>query len=144
MAAIMDGTVDKGDVVIVRYEGPKGGPGMREMLSPTSAINGRGLSEHVALLTDGRFSGGSHGFVIGHVTPEAHLGGPIALVHDGDTVTVDAEQCTVTLAVSDEEMAQRRAQWTPPEPYATRGTLAKYAQQVSSASEGAVTDKYLD
>ena len=144
MAAIMDGTVDKGDVVIVRYEGPKGGPGMREMLSPTSAINGRGLSEHVALLTDGRFSGGSHGFVIGHVTPEAHLGGPIALVHDGDTITVDAEQCTVTLAVSDEEMAQRRAQWTPPEPYATRGTLAKYAQQVSSASEGAVTDKYLD
>ena len=144
MAAIMDGTVDKGDVVIVRYEGPKGGPGMREMLSPTSAINGRGLSEHVALLTDGRFSGGSHGFVIGHVTPEAHLGGPIALVHDGDTVTVDAEQCTVTLAVSDEEMARRRAQWTPPEPYATRGTLAKYAQQVSSASEGAVTDKYLD
>ena len=144
MAAIMDGTVDKGDVVIVRYEGPKGGPGMREMLSPTSAINGRGLSEHVALLTDGRFSGGSHGFVIGHVTPEAHLGGPIALVHDGDTITVDAEQCTVTLAVSDEEMARRRAQWTPPEPYATRGTLAKYAQQVSSASEGAVTDKYLD
>ena len=144
MAAIMDGTVDKGDVVIVRYEGPKGGPGMREMLSPTSAINGRGLSEHVALLTDGRFSGGSHGFVIGHVTPEAHLGGPIALVNDGDTITVDAEQCTVTLAVSDEEMALRRAQWTPPEPYATRGTLAKYAQQVSSASEGAVTDKYLD
>ena len=144
MAAIMDGTVDKGDVVIVRYEGPKGGPGMREMLSPTSAINGRGLSEHVALLTDGRFSGGSHGFVIGHVTPEAHLGGPIALVHDGDTITVDAEQCTVTLAVSDEEMARRRAQWTPPKPYATRGTLAKYAQQVSSASEGAVTDKYLD
>ena len=144
MAAIMDGTVDKGDVVIVRYEGPKGGPGMREMLSPTSAINGRGLSEHVALLTDGRFSGGSHGFVIGHVTPEAHLGGPIALVKDGDTITVDAELCTVTLAVSDEEMARRRAQWTPPEPYATRGTLAKYAQQVSSASEGAVTDKYLD
>ena len=144
MAAIMDGTVDKGDVVIVRYEGPKGGPGMREMLSPTSAINGRGLSEHVALLTDGRFSGGSHGFVIGHVTPEAHLGGPIALVHDGDTITVDAEKCKVTLAVSDEEMARRRAQWTPPEPYATRGTLAKYAQQVSSASEGAVTDKYLD
>ena len=144
MAAIMNGTVDKGDVVIVRYEGPKGGPGMREMLSPTSAISGRGLSEHVALLTDGRFSGGSHGFVIGHVTPEAHLGGPIALVKDGDTITVDAEHCTVTLAVSDEEMALRRAQWKPPEPYATRGTLAKYAQQVSSASEGAVTDKYLD
>ena len=144
MAAIMDGTVNKGDVVIVRYEGPKGGPGMREMLSPTSAINGRGLSEHVALLTDGRFSGGSHGFVIGHVTPEAHLGGPIALVEDGDTITVDAEQCVVTLDVSDEELAARRAEWTAPEPYAKRGTLAKYAQQVSSASEGAVTDKYLD
>ena len=144
MAAIMDGTVDKGDVVIVRYEGPKGGPGMREMLSPTSAINGRGLSEHVALLTDGRFSGGSHGFVIGHVTPEAHLGGPIALVEDGDTITVDAEQCVVTLDVSDDELAARRAKWTAPEPYAVRGTLAKYAQQVSSASEGAVTDKYLD
>ena len=144
MAAIMDGTVNKGDVVIVRYEGPKGGPGMREMLSPTSAINGRGLSEHVALLTDGRFSGGSHGFVIGHVTPEAHLGGPIALVEDGDTITVDADQCVVTLDVSDEELAARRAKWTAPEPYAKRGTLAKYAQQVSSASEGAVTDKYLD
>ena len=144
MAAIMDGTVDKGDVVIVRYEGPKGGPGMREMLSPTSAINGRGLSEHVALLTDGRFSGGSHGFVIGHVTPEAHLGGPIALVEDGDKITVDAEQCVVTLDVSDEELAARKANWTAPEPYAKRGTLAKYAQQVSSASEGAVTDKYLD
>lgn len=144
MAAIMDGTVDKGDVVIVRYEGPKGGPGMREMLSPTSAINGRGLSEHVALLTDGRFSGGSHGFVIGHVTPEAHLGGPIALVEDGDTITVDAEQSVVTLDVSDDELAARRAKWTAPEPYAKRGTLAKYAQQVSSASEGAVTDKYLD
>ena len=144
MAAIMDGTVNKGDVVIVRYEGPKGGPGMREMLSPTSAINGRGLSEHVALLTDGRFSGGSHGFVIGHVTPEAHLGGPIALVEDGDTITVDAEQCVVTLDVSDDELAARRAKWTAPEPYAKRGTLAKYAQQVSSASEGAVTDKYLD
>ncbi len=144
MAAIMDGTVNKGDVVIVRYEGPKGGPGMREMLSPTSAINGRGLSEHVALLTDGRFSGGSHGFVIGHVTPEAHLGGPIALVEDGDTITVDAEQCVVTLDVGDEELAARRAKWTAPEPYAKRGTLAKYAQQVSSASEGAVTDKYLD
>ena len=144
MAAIMDGTVVKGDVVIVRYEGPKGGPGMREMLSPTSAINGRGLSEHVALLTDGRFSGGSHGFVIGHVTPEAHLGGPIALVEEGDTITVDAEQCVVTLDVSDDELAARRAKWTAPEPYAKRGTLAKYAQQVSSASEGAVTDKYLD
>ena len=143
MAAIMDGQVQKGDVVIVRYEGPKGGPGMREMLSPTSAINGRGMSQDVALLTDGRFSGGSHGFVVGHVTPEAHLGGPIALVEDGDTITIDAETQEVILDVSDEVLAQRRAQWTAPKPYAERGTLAKYAQLVSSASEGAVTDKYL-
>ena len=143
MAAIMDGQVQKGDVVIVRYEGPKGGPGMREMLSPTSAINGRGMSQDVALLTDGRFSGGSHGFVVGHVTPEAHLGGPIALVEDGDTITIDAETQEVILDVSDEVLAQRRAHWTAPKPYTERGTLAKYAQLVSSASEGAVTDKYL-
>lgn len=143
MAAIMDGKVQKGDVVIVRYEGPKGGPGMREMLSPTSAINGRGMSQDVALLTDGRFSGGSHGFVVGHVTPEAHLGGPIALVKDGDTITIDAESEEVILEVSKEVLAQRRAQWTAPKPYTERGTLAKYAQLVSSASEGAVTDKYL-
>ncbi len=143
MAAIMDGTVVKGDVVIVRYEGPKGGPGMREMLSPTSAINGRGLSQDVALLTDGRFSGGSHGFVIGHVTPEAHLGGPIALVEDGDTITVDADNAEINLHVSDEELAARQAKWQAPEAYTKRGTLAKYAQLVSSASEGAVTDKYL-
>ena len=143
MAAIMDGTVVKGDVVIVRYEGPKGGPGMREMLSPTSAINGRGLSQDVALLTDGRFSGGSHGFVIGHVTPEAHLGGPIALVQDGDTITVDAENAEVNLHVGDEELAARKAKWQAPDAYTQRGTLAKYATLVSSASEGAVTDKYL-
>ena len=143
MAAIMDGTVVKGDVVIVRYEGPKGGPGMREMLSPTSAINGRGLSQDVALLTDGRFSGGSHGFVIGHVTPEAHLGGPIALVEDGDTITVDADNAEINLHVSDDELAARQAKWQAPEAYTQRGTLAKYAQLVSSASEGAVTDKYL-
>ena len=143
MAAIMDGQVQKGAVVIVRYEGPKGGPGMREMLSPTSAINGRGMSQDVALLTDGRFSGGSHGFVVGHVTPEAHLGGPIALVENGDTITIDAETQEVILDVSDEVLAQRRAQWTAPKPYTERGTLAKYAQLVSSASEGAVTDKYL-
>ena len=143
MAAIMDGTVVKDDVVIVRYEGPKGGPGMREMLSPTSAINGRGLSQDVALLTDGRFSGGSHGFVIGHVTPEAHLGGPIALVEDGDTITVDADNAEINLHVSDEELAARQAKWQAPEAYTQRGTLAKYAQLVSSASEGAVTDKYL-
>jgi len=144
MAAIMAGHIVAGDVVIVRYEGPKGGPGMREMLSPTSAINGRGLSQEVALLTDGRFSGGSRGFVIGHVTPEAHLGGPIALVQDGDKITVDAENAEITLHVDNTELATRRAAWTAPAPYATRGTLAKYAKLVSSASEGAVTDKYLE
>ncbi len=144
MAATMDGTVQKGDVVIIRYEGPKGGPGMREMLSPTSAINGRGLSEHVALITDGRFSGGSHGFVIGHVTPEAFEGGTIALVEDGDSITVDAQTRELTLHVDDEELAARRANWQRPAPYATRGTLAKYARLVATASEGAVTDKYLD
>ena len=140
MAAIMDGTVQKGDVVVIRYEGPKGGPGMREMLSPTSAINGRGLSADVALLTDGRFSGGSHGFVIGHVTPEAFEGGPIALVKDGDRITVDAEKREVNLHVGDDELAARKARWQRPAPYATKGTLAKYAKLVSSASEGAVTD----
>ena len=143
MAAIMDGQVQKGDVVVVRYEGPKGGPGMREMLSPTSAINGRGLSQDVALLTDGRFSGGSRGFVVGHVTPEAHLGGPIALVADGDSITINAETAEVRLDVSDAELAQRRANWSAPQAYTQHGTLAKYAQLVSSASEGAVTDKYL-
>ncbi|MEM7077998.1 MAG: dihydroxy-acid dehydratase [Pseudomonadota bacterium] len=142
MTAIMNGEVREGDVVIVRYEGPKGGPGMREMLSPTSAINGRGLSEHVALLTDGRFSGGSHGFVIGHVTPEAYDGGPIALVKDGDQITVDAETKEITLHVSDEEIQQRRAAWQSPPPYTIRGTLAKYARLVTTASEGAVTDKF--
>ena len=143
MAAIMDGTVRKGDVVVIRYEGPKGGPGMREMLSPTSAINGRGLSSDVALITDGRFSGGSHGFVIGHVTPEAFEGGPIGLVEDGDTITVDAEQREINLEVDAAELAARRQRWQCPAPYTQRGTLAKYAKLVSSASEGAVTDKYL-
>lgn len=141
MAAIMGGAVRKGDVVVIRYEGPKGGPGMREMLSPTSAINGRGLGADVALLTDGRFSGGSHGFVIGHVTPEAFAGGPIALVEDGDIITVDAEKREINLAVSADALAARRARWRRPDPYARRGALAKYAKLVSSASEGAVTDK---
>ena len=141
MAAIMAGEVRKGDVVVIRYEGPKGGPGMREMLSPTSAINGRGLASHVALLTDGRFSGGSHGFVIGHVTPEAYEGGPIALVEDGDVIHIDAERRAIDLEVSDAELAERRARWQRPAPYAQRGALAKYAKLVSSASEGAVTDK---
>jgi len=141
LAAILDGTVTKGDVVVVRYEGPRGGPGMREMLSPTSAINGRGLSSDVALVTDGRFSGGSHGFVIGHVTPEAYEGGPIALVQDGDKITVDAESREMTLHIDDDEMARRQKAWEKPEPYTNRGILAKYAKLVSSASEGAVTDK---
>jgi len=144
MQAILAGVVVKGDVVVVRYEGPRGGPGMREMLSPTSAINGRGLSKDVALITDGRFSGGSHGFVIGHITPEAFDGGPIALIEDGDRVTVDAERREITLHVADDVLAQRRSRWRPPAPYATRGALAKFARLVSSASEGAVTDKYLD
>jgi dihydroxy-acid dehydratase len=141
MAAIMEGRVAKGDVIVVRYEGPKGGPGMREMLSPTSAINGRGLSKDVALITDGRFSGGSHGFVIGHITPEAFVGGPIALLEDGDRITVDAETREIRVDLSDAELAQRRAKWKPPQPYADRGALAKYAALVSSASHGAVTDK---
>ncbi len=144
MAAIMSGEVVAGDVVVVRYEGPRGGPGMREMLSPTSAINGRDMSDQVALITDGRFSGGSHGFVIGHITPEAYDGGPIALIEDGDEITVDAESKEITLHVDDATLAQRKQAWQRPAPYATKGTLAKYAKLVASASEGAVTDKYLD
>ncbi|HEY5644627.1 MAG TPA: dihydroxy-acid dehydratase [Pseudomonadales bacterium] len=140
MAAIMEGRIGKGDVVVVRYEGPRGGPGMREMLSPTSAINGLGLSKDVALITDGRFSGGSHGFVIGHITPEACDGGPIALIEDGDRITVDAEAREITLHVDDATLAERRSAWKRPAPYAVRGVLAKYARQVSSASLGAVTD----
>ena len=142
LAAILDGTVVAGDVVVVRYEGPKGGPGMREMLSPTSAINGRGLSDQVALITDGRFSGGSHGFVIGHVTPEAFEGGPIGLLEDGDEITIDAEAAIITVHVDDATLAARKARWSRPEPYAKRGILAKYALTVRSASEGAVTDKF--
>ncbi len=137
---ILDGTVSAGDVVVIRYEGPKGGPGMREMLSPTSAIMGRGLGNDVALITDGRFSGGSHGFVVGHVTPEAVDGGPIALLEDGDTITIDAESNRIDVDVSDEEMEKRRAKWQKPAPKYRRGALAKYAKTVNSASEGAVTD----
>jgi len=141
LKAILDGEVVEGDVVVVRYEGPRGGPGMREMLSPTSAINGRGLSDSVALITDGRFSGGSHGFVIGHITPEAFDGGPIALIEDGDTIMIDAEAKTIDVQVDAAELERRKANWKQPEPYATKGMLAKYAKLVSSASEGAVTDK---
>ena len=141
LQSILDGKVEAGDVVVIRYEGPRGGPGMREMLSPTGAIIGRGLGDSVALITDGRFSGGSHGFVVGHVAPEAAAGGPIALVQDGDEIRIDAVERSITLAVSDAEMERRREQWEAPPPYAERGLLAKYARLVGSASEGAVTDK---
>jgi dihydroxy-acid dehydratase len=141
LQAILGGKVRKGDVLIVRYEGPKGGPGMREMLSPTSAIMGRGLGKDVALITDGRFSGGSHGLVVGHVTPEAAVGGPIALVKDGDRITLDAVKNTLTLHVAAAELKKRKARWKAPAPRYPKGVLAKYARLVSSASLGAVTDK---
>ncbi len=140
---ILDGTVQKGDVLVIRYEGPKGGPGMREMLSPTSAIMGKGLGKDVALITDGRFSGGSHGFVVGHITPEAADGGPLAIIEDGDIITIDAEKNEITVNLSDAEIADRLTRWTPPAPRYTKGALAKYAKLVCSASEGAVTDKNL-
>jgi dihydroxy-acid dehydratase len=133
--------IKKGDVVIIRYEGPKGGPGMPEMLTPTSAIMGAGLGADVALLTDGRFSGGSHGFIVGHVTPEAQEGGPIALVQNGDQITIDAERNRLDVALSEEELNRRRAAWTVPPYKATRGTLYKYIKNVKSASEGCVTDE---
>ena len=137
---ILGGAVRAGDVVVIRYEGPKGGPGMREMLSPTGAIMGKGLGQDVALITDGRFSGGSHGFVVGHVAPEAAVGGPIALVRDGDRISIDARRRAITLQVSDAELRRRRKAWRAPKPYARRGVLAKYAKCVSSATLGAVTD----
>jgi dihydroxy-acid dehydratase len=143
LQAILDGTVVAGDVLIVRYEGPRGGPGMREMLSPTAAIMGKGLGDKVALITDGRFSGGSHGFVVGHVSPEAANGGPLALVRDGDRISIDATRRAITLHVAEAELVQRRKAWAPPKPYATQGVLAKYAALVSSASLGAVTDRGL-
>ena len=137
---ILDGTVIKGDVIVIRYEGPRGAPGMREMLSPTSAIMGRGLGKEVALITDGRFSGGSHGFVIGHVTPEAYAGGPLAIVQDGDPITIDAENCQLNLDLPEAEIQRRLQNWQTPAPRYERGVLAKYARSVSSASLGAVTD----
>ena len=140
LEAILLGRVKAGHVVVIRNEGPQGGPGMREMLSPTSALIGRGLGDAVALITDGRFSGGTHGFVVGHVTPEAALGGPIGLVKRGDRITIDAVARTIELHVPARELAARRRAWRPRAPYATRGALAKYARLVSSASEGAVTD----
>ena len=141
LTGILNGEVVARDVIVIRYEGPKGGPGMREMLSPTSAVMGKGLGKEVALITDGRFSGGSHGFVVGHITPEAADGGAIALVENGDVITIDAVTRQISVNVSDEEMAQRKAKWVAPAPKYTRGVLAKYAKTVSSASEGAVTDK---
>lgn len=141
MKGILDGTVVAGDVIVIRYEGPKGGPGMREMLSPTSAIMGRGLGQDVALITDGRFSGGSHGFVVGHVTPEAYEGGPIAIIENGDEITIDAERQEVMLHLDDAGIAARLATWEQPTPRYTRGVLAKFARTAASASDGAVTDR---
>ncbi|HMP84737.1 MAG TPA: dihydroxy-acid dehydratase, partial [Verrucomicrobiota bacterium] len=143
LKAILNGTVKKGHVIVIRSEGPKGGPGMREMLAPTSAIMGKGLGKDVALITDGRFSGGSHGFVVGHVTPESYVGGPIALVKNGDKIIFDAVKRTLTLDVHAKELAKRKKAWKKPAPKYPRGVLAKFAAHVTSASEGAVTDKDL-
>jgi dihydroxy-acid dehydratase len=140
LASILDGGIVERDVIVIRYEGPKGGPGMREMLSPTSAVMGKGLGQSVALITDGRFSGGTHGFVVGHITPEAYAGGPLAIVENGDTITIDAENNELKLHIDEPEMARRLDHWQQPKPRYTRGVLAKYAQLVSSASLGAVTD----
>ncbi len=140
LQAILDGAIVAGDVVVIRYEGPRGGPGMREMLSPTGAIMGKGLGDKVALITDGRFSGGSHGFVVGHIAPEAQAGGPIALVEEGDRVRIDAQERTLNLLVDAAELERRRLAWTAPDDLPKRGVLAKYARNVSSASAGAVTD----
>ncbi len=143
LARILDGTVKKGDVIVIRYEGPKGGPGMREMLAPTSAVMGRGLGKDVAFITDGRFSGGTHGFVVGHITPEAHVGGPLAIVKNGDAIAIDAVKRTLTLDLPQADIDARLAKWKPPKPRYRRGVLAKYAATVCSASLGAVTDRDL-
>ena len=137
---IVNGQVKAGDVVVIRYEGPKGGPGMREMLAPTSAIIGAGLGDSVGLITDGRFSGATHGMVVGHVAPEAAIGGTIALVEEGDMITIDADRRLLQLNVADDELARRRTTWQPPSARYSRGVLAKYAALVSSSSVGAVTD----
>jgi dihydroxy-acid dehydratase len=133
--------IAKGDVVVIRYEGPKGGPGMPEMLTPTSAIMGAGLGKDVALITDGRFSGGSHGFIVGHITPEAQEGGPVALIRSGDVITIDAEKNEISVNVSDQDMQARRAEWRMPPYKVSRGTLAKYIRLVKDASLGCVTDE---
>ena len=140
LAALEEGRIGKGDVIVIRFEGPKGGPGMPEMLTPTSAIMGAGLGEDVALITDGRFSGGSHGFIIGHVVPEAQEGGPIALVQDGDTITIDAERSRLDVDVGDEELQRRRAAWSMPAYKVSQGTLFRYVKTVTDASQGCVTD----
>ena len=142
LKAILAGKIVAGDVVVIRFEGPKGGPGMREMLAPTSALIGAGLGDSVGLVTDGRFSGGTYGMVVGHVAPEAAVGWTIGLVHEGDKITIDAERRVLELHISEEELAQRRSQWRPPAPRHRRGVLAKYAHLVSSSSLGAVTDMY--
>jgi dihydroxy-acid dehydratase len=141
LKGLEQGKIKKGDVIVIRYEGPKGGPGMPEMLTPTSAIMGAGLGKDVALITDGRFSGGSHGFIIGHVVPEAQEGGPIALVKNGDVITIDAKKNKLDVEVSTREMAKRRKAWKAPRYKATRGTLYKYIKNVKNASEGCVTDE---
>jgi dihydroxy-acid dehydratase len=140
MKAIVGREIQAGDIVVIRYEGPKGGPGMREMLSPTSALIGLGLGDSVGLITDGRFSGGTYGMVVGHVAPEAAVGGNLALLEEGDNVTIDADQRQLSVDLSDEELASRRSRWTPPEKNGLRGVIQKYAKLVSSASRGAVTD----
>ena len=141
LKALENNKIEKGDVVVIRYEGPKGGPGMPEMLTPTSAIIGAGLGDHVAIITDGRFSGGSHGFIIGHIVPEAQEGGPIGLIKDGDVISIDAIRNTIDVELSDSELKQRRESWEMPPYKATRGTLYKYIKNVKSASEGCVTDE---
>jgi dihydroxy-acid dehydratase len=141
LAGLENDEIQKGDVIVIRYEGPKGGPGMPEMLTPTSAIMGAGLGKDVALMTDGRFSGGSHGFIVGHICPEAQEGGPIALVQTGDTITIDANKNSINMAVSDEELAARLVNWQMPAYKSTRGTLYKYIKNVKSASAGCVTDE---
>jgi dihydroxy-acid dehydratase len=141
LAAILAKRIREGDVVVIRYEGPVGGPGMREMLAPTAAIIGEGLGDKVALITDGRFSGGTYGMVVGHVAPEAAVGGTIALVEEGDSITVDAHQLLIQLNVAEDELTRRRAAWRQPEPRYRTGVLGKYARQVSSSSLGAVTDQ---
>jgi len=140
LSAILSGHIKAGDVIVIRYEGPKGGPGMREMLAPTSAIIGAGLGDSVGLITDGRFSGATHGMVVGHVAPEAAVGGNLALVEEGDSITIDADSGLLQLNVSDAELARRAESWKPPAPRYKTGVLAKYARLVSSASLGAVTD----